>query len=246
MIEALPPASARSAVLGRASSETYTRAVKRFFAAWRAAARLREPGFEGIGPVHRAAERSCPCPPRRNARAAGRARHSHAHGLRDRAILETAYSTGARLEELTAPASLATSTWPSGTVRLMGKGSRERVVPLGAAAVEWIRKYLAEVRPRQAKPGTTALWVTARRQSTRLPGRLGWHPHVRPQGRNRDPDHAPRPAPGLRHAHAPARRPPRADPDAARPRQSQAPEPVPARLVPRAASAMHERSRLGQ
>jgi len=80
-------------------------------------------------------------------------------GLRDRAWLETVYSTGVRRRELldmTVPAvDLA-----AGKVRVMGKGQRERVVPLGQSAVHWLRKYLEEVRSKLATPASgDILWI---------------------------------------------------------------------------------------
>jgi integrase/recombinase XerD len=78
-------------------------------------------------------------------------------GLRDRAMLETAYATGMRAEELSR-LTVKDVDLGNGTVRVMGKGSRERMVPLGAAAAEWLRKYLASTA--QPAPGKPApLWV---------------------------------------------------------------------------------------
>ena len=66
--------------------------------------------------------------------------------LRDRAILETLYATGLRREECarlrTADVDLADAT-----VRVLGKGAKERVVPLTRPAVECLRLYLKEARP---------------------------------------------------------------------------------------------------
>ncbi len=60
--------------------------------------------------------------------------------LRDRAVLETFYSTGARLSELTA-LNVGDVEWDAGLVRLFGKGRKERVVPIGAKALAAIRTY---------------------------------------------------------------------------------------------------------
>ena len=83
-----------------------------------------------------------------------------ARGVRTRAILEVAYSTGARLEEL-ARMRHSDLDLANGTVRILGKGNRERMAPLGAAAIEWVRKYVVEVRARQTRTAGGALWVKA-------------------------------------------------------------------------------------
>ncbi len=81
-------------------------------------------------------------------------------GLRDRTILETAYGTGMRVEELSR-LMVRDVDMVNGTVRVMGKGERERVLPLGAQAVEWLRRYEAEVGKRTAAGGRPPeLWVT--------------------------------------------------------------------------------------
>jgi len=77
-------------------------------------------------------------------------------GLRDRAMLETLYATGLRVSELVALKSFEVNL-QAGVVRVMGKGSKERLVPLGEEAVHWISKYLKE-----RKGGPDALFATAR------------------------------------------------------------------------------------
>ena len=73
-------------------------------------------------------------------------------GVRDRAMLETLYSTGMRRGELLA-LTLDDIQRESGVVRInCGKGSRDRVVPVGARALAWIERYLQEVRPRWIQP----------------------------------------------------------------------------------------------
>jgi integrase/recombinase XerD len=68
-------------------------------------------------------------------------------GLRDRAILETFYSTGMRRLELIR-LQLPDLDLERGTVFIReGKGKKDRVVPIGERAVAWVEKYLAEVRP---------------------------------------------------------------------------------------------------
>ena len=83
-------------------------------------------------------------------------------GLRDRAMLETLYATGLRVSELTG-LTLGEVSLDMGVVRVLGKGNKERLVPLGEEAIAWIRRYLAEVRPGFAGDARShALFLTAR------------------------------------------------------------------------------------
>jgi integrase/recombinase XerD len=66
-------------------------------------------------------------------------------GLRDRTMLEVLYATGLRVSELVG-LSVAQVSLDMGVVRVMGKGSKERLVPMGEEALDWIRRYLAEGR----------------------------------------------------------------------------------------------------
>ncbi len=70
-------------------------------------------------------------------------------GLRDRAMLETLYATGLRVSELTG-LKLAQVAHDAGVVRVVGKGSKERLVPMGDEAVAWVARYLRDVRPQLA------------------------------------------------------------------------------------------------
>jgi integrase/recombinase XerD len=67
-------------------------------------------------------------------------------GLRDRAMLELMYASGLRVSELVLLKTVHLSL-DQGVLRVMGKGSRERLVPFGAEAHEWLRRYLAQARP---------------------------------------------------------------------------------------------------
>jgi len=83
-------------------------------------------------------------------------------GLRDRAMLEMLYATGLRVSELVACKTLAANL-QAGVVRVLGKGSKERLVPLGEEAVHWIQRYLKEARPElKGKRDPEALFITAR------------------------------------------------------------------------------------
>jgi len=83
-------------------------------------------------------------------------------GLRDRAMLETLYATGLRVSELVALKTFEANL-DAGIVRVLGKGSKERLVPLGEEAVHWLQKYLAASRTNLlGKKTTDSLFVTAR------------------------------------------------------------------------------------
>lgn len=66
-------------------------------------------------------------------------------GLRDRAMLEVIYATGLRVSELVLLKMFEVSL-DIGAVRVIGKGNKERLVPLGETAVAWLKKYLATSR----------------------------------------------------------------------------------------------------
>ncbi len=83
-------------------------------------------------------------------------------GLRDRAMFELIYACGLRVTELVSLKVFQVSL-SEGVLRVMGKGSKERLVPFGAVAAEWLERYLAHARP--ALLGSQlneALFVTAR------------------------------------------------------------------------------------
>ena len=83
-------------------------------------------------------------------------------GLRDRAMLETLYATGLRVSELV-NLKLHEVSAEMGVLRVLGKGSKERLVPLGEEALDWQQRYLAEARPEILKgQSTDALFVTGR------------------------------------------------------------------------------------
>jgi integrase/recombinase XerD len=83
-------------------------------------------------------------------------------GLRDRAILETFYSTGMRRGEL-AKLELHDLNRERQTIRLrQGKGHKDRVVPVGSRALHWLERYLEETRPKLLlDPHERALFVTS-------------------------------------------------------------------------------------
>lgn len=84
-------------------------------------------------------------------------------GLRDRAILETMYATGIRVSELVGLRTACVDD-RAGFVRVFGKGSKERIVPIGRPALRWIRQYLGRVRGKLSRNGSgmDVLFLNAR------------------------------------------------------------------------------------
>ena len=89
-------------------------------------------------------------------------------GIRDRAILELLYATGARVSEVCS-LDVDSIHYDYGYLRCIGKGSKERIVPVGRAALEWIRRYVDEVRPRLLQGrASAALFLAGKRKGQRL------------------------------------------------------------------------------
>jgi len=83
--------------------------------------------------------------------------------IRNRAMLECLYATGMRVSELitlTRQQFMAND----GIVRVIGKGSKERIVPIGRIAIDWVNRYLTEIRPGLTKPklGNDMLFLNRR------------------------------------------------------------------------------------
>ncbi len=70
---------------------------------------------------------------------------STSKGIRDRAIIETLYSTGVRVSELI-NLKMADVYFHQGVIRVLGKGSKERIVPFGSRAAQAIKQYITAVR----------------------------------------------------------------------------------------------------
>ncbi|MCX7673701.1 MAG: site-specific tyrosine recombinase XerD [Thiobacillaceae bacterium] len=85
-------------------------------------------------------------------------------GQRDRAMLELMYACGLRVSELVA-LPLSAVALDLGVVRVLGKGAKERLVPMGEEAQAWVGRYLREARDRLLRGRVcTALFVTQRGQ----------------------------------------------------------------------------------
>ena len=85
-------------------------------------------------------------------------------GLRDRAMLETLYATGLRVSELV-NLTITQINLTQGVVKVIGKGRKERLVPLGELAVEWLERFMNESRP--------LLLSTGQPSASLFPSRLG-------------------------------------------------------------------------
>jgi len=83
-------------------------------------------------------------------------------GLRDKAMLETLYASGLRVSELVG-LKVQQVSLDMGVVRVLGKGSKERLTPLGQEALAWIQRYQEDARPRiLGVRKSDALFVTGR------------------------------------------------------------------------------------
>lgn len=93
-------------------------------------------------------------------------------GLRDKALIELLYATGLRVTELLSlkPADV---NLDGGYLTCIGKGDKQRIVPLGHAAADWVRRYLAEGRPGLLKTRKTPWLFVNAKGGTRL-SRVGF------------------------------------------------------------------------
>lgn len=97
---------------------------------------------------------------------------SRTRGLRDRAILELLYATGARVSEVSRM-TLDSLHLELGYVRCLGKGSKERIVPVGEQAAAAIREYLASARPVLLR-GRNVEWLFPGARSAPLTRKAIW------------------------------------------------------------------------
>jgi integrase/recombinase XerD len=113
-------------------------------------------------------------------------------GMRDRTMLEVLYAAGLRVSELISLKVFEVEDG-AGVVRILGKGSKVRMVPLGEEAVDWVRRYVQEVRPEILKnrrsehlfvtgrgTGMTrqAFWQAVKRYGARAAPGKHFSPHV--------------------------------------------------------------------
>ena len=83
-------------------------------------------------------------------------------GMRDRAMFEVLYASGLRVSELVG-LKVFEANLDAGVLRVLGKGSKERLVPLGEEAVDWVRRYMKDFRPELLKKKSSdCLFITGR------------------------------------------------------------------------------------
>ena len=102
-------------------------------------------------------------------------------GVRDRALIELLYATGLRVSELVSlkPSDLSLE---SGYLTCTGKGSKERLVPLGEQAATWVRRYFSEGRPALLKKKASS-WLFLNARGGRL-SRVGFWKLLKQYGRS--------------------------------------------------------------
>ena len=113
-------------------------------------------------------------------------------GMRDRAMFEVLYAAGLRVSELVGLKVFEVNL-DAGVLRILGKGSKERLVPLGEEAVDWVRRYLKEFRPSLLKKKSSdhlfltgrgqgmtrqAFWQNIKRYGARAVPNKHFSPHV--------------------------------------------------------------------
>lgn len=92
-------------------------------------------------------------------------------GLRDKALLEVAYSSGLRVSEII-NLKINDIYFDDEILRILGKGNKTRLVPIGSFAQQWLKKYLKDSRPSLEKKMKSANYVFLNRRGTKL-SRMG-------------------------------------------------------------------------
>ncbi len=102
-------------------------------------------------------------------------------GVRDRALLEVLYATGLRVSELVG-LRLTDVRSAQGYLQCTGKGGKERIVPLGDSAADWVRRYVADGRPALSRRATSPWLFVNARGGARL-SRIGFWKILKGYGR---------------------------------------------------------------
>ena len=94
-------------------------------------------------------------------------------GLRDRAMLELLYACGLRVSELV-ELDMTQLNLSAGVVKVFGKGSKERLVPVGEIAQDWLQKYIKQARPQLLKVASTGVLFPSNR-GQHMTRQTFWH-----------------------------------------------------------------------
>ncbi|WP_077927584.1 site-specific tyrosine recombinase XerD [Wohlfahrtiimonas populi] len=94
-------------------------------------------------------------------------------GLRDRAMMELLYSCGLRVTELIS-LTMSQVNLQAGVVRLVGKGNKERLVPIGEVGIEWLEKYLDGARGELSK-GNSTEWLFLSNRGDTMTRQAFWY-----------------------------------------------------------------------
>ena len=95
-------------------------------------------------------------------------------GMRDRAMLEVLYACGLRVSELIG-LRMHQLNLRTGVLRVLGKGSKERLVPFGEQAGDWLERYLATARPRLLKDGSDCDVLFVSNRGSGMTRQAFWH-----------------------------------------------------------------------
>ncbi|WP_253305832.1 site-specific tyrosine recombinase XerD [unidentified bacterial endosymbiont] len=95
-------------------------------------------------------------------------------GLRDKAMLELLYATGLRVSELIS-LTMSMISLQQGVVRVVGKGERERLVPLGEEALHWLQHYLHQGRSHWLPPTTSTEQLFLSRRGRQMTRQTFWY-----------------------------------------------------------------------
>ena len=95
-------------------------------------------------------------------------------GLRDRAMIELMYASGLRVSEVS-KLGLSEVNLDAGFLRVIGKGDKERIVPVGKQASDWLRRYLGEGRSAFGRNGGARAEVFLSSRGTALSSKTIWH-----------------------------------------------------------------------
>ena len=95
-------------------------------------------------------------------------------GLRDRTMLEVLYACGLRVSELVG-LEVTDLNLRQGVIRVLGKGSKERLVPMGEEALAWLGRYFAEARAELLRGNQTSPVVFPSNRSTAMTRQTFWH-----------------------------------------------------------------------